>query len=79
MALGLHRFPSSILRLQHLSTINLSENNLTEIPAGFGSLPLTDINFAQNQLGKSNFAWLKQLTIQKSLRSINLSENKVRV
>lgn len=55
----------------------MSENNLTEIPPGFGSLPLTDINFAQNQLGSSNFAWLKQLTVQKSLKSINLSDNKV--
>lgn len=65
------------MRLQNLSTINLSENNLNEIPAGFGSLPLTDINFAQNQLGNSNFAWLKQPTIQMSLKSINLSDNKV--
>lgn len=75
--LGLHRFPSNILRLQNLSAINLSENSLTELPAGFGSLPLKDINFAQNKLGSSNFAWLRQDTIRMSLASINLSENKV--
>lgn len=74
---GLHRFPSSILRLQSLTTINLSGNNLSEIPGGFGFLPLTDINFAQNQLGNSNFAWLRQLSTQNSLKSINLSDNKV--
>ncbi|KAG4068480.1 hypothetical protein HA402_004821 [Bradysia odoriphaga] len=76
--LGLHRFPSNILRLQNLSAINLSENNLTELPAGFGSLPLRDINFAQNKLENSNFAWLKQDTIRMSLTSINLSENRIR-
>ncbi|KAJ6648012.1 Leucine-rich repeat protein 1, partial [Pseudolycoriella hygida] len=76
--LGLYRFPTNILRLPSLSTINLSRNNLTEIPAGFGSLPLSDINFSENQLTRSNFAWLRQFTIQMSLKSINLSRNQLR-
>lgn len=75
--LGLHRFPSNILRLQNLSAINLSDNNLTELPAGLGSLPLKDINFAQNKLGSSNFAWLRQDTVRTTLTSINLCDNEV--
>ena len=83
--LGLQRrsFDRQILKLQSLRVLNLSENQLTNLPQELGTLPnLQEFNVSNNRLGKSpisKWSWLNGNNIAKNLRLLNLSSNEVHI
>ncbi|KAJ8672902.1 hypothetical protein QAD02_004163 [Eretmocerus hayati] len=82
---GLQRrsFDRQILKLQGLRILNLSENQLTNIPHELGMLPnLQELNLSDNLLGKgpiNKWSWMSGVNISKSLCLLNLNSNQMTV
>jgi LRR-repeat protein 1 len=80
---GLQRksFDCQILKLRNLRVLNLSQNQLTNLPQELGMLPnLQELNLSDNQFGKSplsKWSWMNGANIRRTLCSLNLSSNKV--
>ncbi|XP_011500986.1 PREDICTED: leucine-rich repeat protein 1 [Ceratosolen solmsi marchali] len=80
---GLQRksFDCQILKLHNLKILNLSQNQLTNLPQELGMLPnLQELSLSDNQFGKcpiSKWSWMNGSNITKTLRSLNLSCNKL--
>lgn len=76
--IGLDDIGNKIRPLLQLKVLDLSKNQLTDLPEYLGNLPLSDLNLSHNQLSyKSNWSWLKRPCIQKNLNKLVLSHNKV--
>lgn len=75
------KFDGEILTLMNLTTLNLSENCISEIPKELGSLSLVDIDLSSNLLGdcKSSSAWdwLERKPLCNTLTKLILSNNKL--
>lgn len=76
------RVDSQIFFLKNLTSLNLSNNIIEDIPKQLGQLRLTDIDFSQNELGAKpydhrSWEWLTGLPLSESLQYVNLSSNKV--
>lgn len=74
------RVDPRILRLHCLRILDLSRNNLTEIPESFNELPLVELNLAHNQLGIFPWKpwWWLGGKLNSTLRLLDLSNNQVR-
>ncbi|XP_055375838.1 leucine-rich repeat protein 1-like [Condylostylus longicornis] len=64
---------------QHKNGIN--ENSITKIPKELGKLKLTELDLSNNNLGENqsnkDWEWITNGSILNSLRSLNLSKNKL--
>ena len=69
----------SVFFLKNLTSINLSNNIIQSVPKQMGQLNLNEIDLSMNLLGEedNSWEWLKGDSIQSSLLSLNLSNNKV--
>lgn len=72
---------SQIFFLKNLTSLNLSDNVISEIPKQLGDLRLADIDLSKNSLGEVSvgkpWQWLEGRPLQESLVSLNLGGNKV--
>ncbi|XP_055373134.1 leucine-rich repeat protein 1-like [Condylostylus longicornis] len=72
---------SQILFLKNLTNLNLSENSISKIPKELGKLKLTELDLSNNNLGENeslkDWEWITNGNILSSLRSLNLSKNKL--
>ncbi|KAK7602728.1 hypothetical protein V9T40_006702 [Parthenolecanium corni] len=77
----LHVIPQRIPdKLSHyLKEVDFPKCGLTEIPIELGRTSVERINFELNELGDTSFMWLEELPIRKSLKSLNLAENKIKI
>lgn len=71
------RIPEKLSK--YLKEVDFPKCGLTEIPIELGRTSVERINFEFNELGDTSFMWLEELPIRKSLKSLNLAENKVSV
>lgn len=75
------RVDSQILFLKNLTSLNLSDNVIKEIPKQLGELQLVEIDLSKNSLsemtGSKQWLWLEGRILQASLVSLNLSGNNV--
>ncbi|XP_059479293.1 leucine-rich repeat protein 1-like [Neocloeon triangulifer] len=77
--LGLSMIPPSVSRLAKLQTLDVSGNNLTDLPRTFSS-KLTSLNLKGNQLDRSNsktWRFFSLPNIRNSLSLLNLQENRL--
>lgn len=63
---------------KYLKVLDLPHRLFKDIPVELGDLSLERINLENNALANENLAWLERLPIRKSLKYLNLAENKVR-
>ncbi|XP_031620701.1 leucine-rich repeat protein 1 [Contarinia nasturtii] len=73
---------SSILSLNNLQILNMSNNHIEHLPKKLGDLPLVQMDLSNNRLGKSVFSdwdWIDKQRIKSSLQNLNLSGNELRV
>ncbi|XP_020278583.1 leucine-rich repeat protein 1-like isoform X2 [Pseudomyrmex gracilis] len=81
--LGRRSFDRQILRLQSLRILNLENNEISYLPKELGSLPhLEQLLLSGNCLGNSTslankWAWMEQVAISKSLKELDMSNNKI--
>lgn len=80
--IGRCRIDMQIVYLKQLQVLNVSDNSITKVPKPIGDMNLREINLAKNDLGNTEFGcdwkWLRGENLQKSLRTLILSDNKVR-
>nr|CAD7430996.1 unnamed protein product [Timema monikensis] len=73
------RFDERLLRLSKLQELNLSHNKLTSLPEALGMMPcLKILHLENNCLGENIFdwRWMNGSHIAKTLRLLDLSDNK---
>ncbi|CAH2242414.1 jg7693 [Pararge aegeria aegeria] len=79
--LKLCNFRRDILLLNHLTVLDLSNNEIEKIPPEFGRLPnISELYLSNNSLGlnkNSDWQWLLGLKISKKLKLLDLRENKI--
>ncbi|XP_011200504.2 leucine-rich repeat protein 1 [Bactrocera dorsalis] len=67
-----------ICSLRNLTTLDLSDNQISKVPREMGRLPLVSFTINNNQLGTiNNWEWLRGKEIRKSLRELDLSANEL--
>lgn len=74
------RFDSQILFLKNLTTLDLRDNAIEEIPKQLGQMRLLLLDMSMNHLGsgKETWKWLDGAPIQETLQHLVLSSNQVR-
>lgn len=75
------RFDSQILFLKNLTTLDLRDNAIEDIPPQLGQMPLVLLDMASNRLGsgKGNWTWLNGAPLQQSLLHLVLNSNQVSI
>lgn len=80
-SIGRCRVDMQITYLKHLTVLNLSDNSITKIPKPVGDMRLVELDLSQNDLGNEregcDWKWLRGVTLQQTLKKLNLSRNKV--
>lgn len=74
------RLDSQILFLKNLTTLDLRDNAIEDIPQQLGQMPLILLDMASNRLGsgKGDWKWLEGAPLQQSLQHLVLCSNQVR-
>lgn len=73
------RFDTQILLLKNLTTLDLRDNAIEELPLQLGQMPLVLLDMAANRLGsgKGDWRWLNGAPLQQSLQHLVLNGNQV--
>lgn len=79
--IGRCRIDMQIVYLKQLQVLDVSDNLITKVPKPLGDMNLKELNLAKNNLGDvdhgCDWKWLRGENLQRSLRSLNLSDNKL--
>lgn len=75
---GISELNMRVFRLEHLTSLRLNNNNLTELPSSISETSLTELNLQGNQLKKIPPALcLPGSRISGTLKHLNLGHNKI--
>lgn len=81
--IGRCRIDMQIVYLKQLQVLDVSDNSITKVPKPIGDLLLKELNLGSNDLGNPetgcDWKWLRGENLQKSLRTLVLSKNKLPV